>query len=180
MFATACLILACCLILPDLLPCVTLLMQDSRWQRGLSSSVDIANFAPVRLQDSFFLPDAETASSPPPYPISFDNSAFCWWEDGAKSMICEYDLQDIKLVCRFHIYSDEDLPKKFCARGGYRCWTRSFSTFMEGTAKPSTTYTKIRKLKQYWKIWCHLWFPQIDQIFRNHTNFNKKMYLKVH
>ena len=107
MLATACLALACCLVLPDLLPCVTLPMQESCWQRGLSSS------------------DAETASPPPPYPTSFDNSAFCWWEDGAKSILRGNDLQDIKLVCRFRIYSDEDLPREILRTR----WSSLLNTF---------------------------------------------------
>ena len=94
-------------------------MQESRWQDGPSSFVDTANIVPARLQrlynnayHSIFLPNAGTDNPPPPYSTPVDNSPSRWWEDGAKNILCGTNLQDIKLVCRFRTYSDENLPRE--------------------------------------------------------------------
>lgn len=92
-------------------------MQESRWQSGPSSSVD--TLAPARSQQvynsvyrSIPLPNAVEHSPPPPYPSSVDDLPCYWWEDGAKNILRGNDLQDIKLICRFRTYSDENLPRE--------------------------------------------------------------------
>lgn len=95
-------------------------MQESCWQSGPSSSADTLNFAPTRLLQqlyndvyrSILLPNAGIHGPPPPYPPSVNDSSGRWWEDGAKNILRGNNLQDIKLVCRFRTYSDENLPRE--------------------------------------------------------------------
>ena len=78
----------------------------------------LTNFAPASLQQFFnealsnYLSNAETRSPLPSYSSLGDDELFYWWEDGAKKIFRGNELQDIKLVCRFRTYSDEDLPRE--------------------------------------------------------------------
>ncbi len=94
--------------------------------------MNIVNFGSARLQQlyndvyhSMFLSNAGTHSSPPPYPSSVDDVPCRWWEDGAKNILRGNDLQDIKLVCRFRTYSDENLPREIL----HTRWLPSLNTF---------------------------------------------------
>lgn len=107
-------------------------MQVSHWQSDFSFSVNIVNFASVRLQQlyndnyhSIFLLNAETHSSSSFYSSSVDDLSCRWWEDGAKNILRENDLQNIKLICRFRIYSDENLSREIL----HMRWLSLLNTF---------------------------------------------------
>jgi len=129
-------------------------MQESRWQSGPSSSVDTANFTPARLQQlyndnyhSIFLPNAGTHSPPPPYPSLVDDLPCRWWEDGAKNILRGNDLQDIKLICRFRTYSDENLPREIL----HTRWLPLLNTFFlnlhEGDRQAVNDLNKDQKVE---------------------------------
>ena len=84
-----------------------------------------ADFTPPGLQQIYSDAHHQSASAssfPPPYAIvpspppslasSADDSPSSWWEDGAENILRGYDLQAIRLVCRFRTYRDESLPRE--------------------------------------------------------------------
>ena len=90
-------------------------MQGFGWQGGLRDIGDNTDFTPSGLQENHrnaHRQSASASSSPPPYsyPSSTDDSPLTWWEDGAEDILRGYDLQAIRLVCRFRTYRDESLP----------------------------------------------------------------------
>lgn len=55
--------------------------------------------------------DSPTVGKPPSYASSGDVPS-AWWEDGAKNILQGYDIQAIRLVCRFRrTYRDESVPR---------------------------------------------------------------------
>lgn len=133
-------------------------MQVSHWQSDSSFSVNIVNFASVRLQQLYndnyhliFLPNAEIHSSSPFYSSSVDDLLCRWWEDGAKNILRENDLQNIKLVCRFRIYSDENLSREIL----HTRWLSLLNTFFlnlhEGDRQAVNDLNKDQKVERILK-----------------------------
>jgi len=129
-------------------------MQESRWQSGPSSSMNIANFVPAKLQQlyndvyhSIFLPNAETHSPSSFYPSSVDDLPCRWWEDEPKNILCGNDLQDIKLVCRFCTYSDENLPREILHTRWLPLLNMFFLNLHEGDRQAVNDLNKDQKVE---------------------------------
>jgi len=115
--------LAVCLLFAFSASCMT--MQGPRSNCGSSSTVnDLDTHRQSTSQSPLldFPPPYATVPSPAPsYASSVDNELLHWWDVEAEKVLRGSDLQAMQLLCRFHTYRDDSLPRSILR-------TRSVST----------------------------------------------------